>query len=167
MRKAHAPSKPLALTIPIHKPVKNSLLLVKIISQADMDDQRVEGLCYYCNKKYVMDHRCKKRQIYFLEGKDVIEEDETVDADDNDQGDDILEEPLILVHALVGSLSYQTMRICGFIKLRLITILIDLGITHNFLDPSVAKRTRCSIHHTNPLSVAVVDGSKISNMMVC
>lgn len=59
----------------------------------------------------------------------MIKEDESVEMDDNDQGGDIPEELLISVHALADSLSYQTMRLRGFIKQWLITVLIDLGST--------------------------------------
>lgn len=42
-----------------------------------------------------MGHHCKKHQIYLLEGKDKIKQDEVVEVDDNNQGDDISKEPLI------------------------------------------------------------------------
>lgn len=48
-----------------------------------------------------------------------------------------------------------------------ITILIDSGSTHNFLDPVVAKRTGCTIHHISPLMVTVVNGTKIASTGIC
>ena len=57
------------------------------------------------------------------------------------------ENPIVSLLAISGSSSYQTMRVCGNIKKKVITILIYSGSTHNFLDPVVAKRTGCSIQH--------------------
>lgn len=55
------------------------------------------------------------------------------------------------------------MRIKGFIKRIAVNILVDSGSTHNFLDPGVAKRAGVVIQGTNPLTVTVADGSKISS----
>ncbi|KAA8530919.1 hypothetical protein F0562_005622 [Nyssa sinensis] len=80
--------------------------------------------------------------------------------------EDVQEELQISVHALSGSLSYKTMRIKGKVKKNVVTILIDSGSTHNFLDPIMAKRTGASIQFTNPLAVVVVDGTKLKSKVV-
>lgn len=59
------------------------------------------------------------------------------------------------------------MRIRGNIKKKAITILIDSGSTHNFLDPVVAKRTGCTIQSTSPMRVAVADGTKLTSDSIC
>ncbi|KAF8413570.1 hypothetical protein HHK36_001561 [Tetracentron sinense] len=107
-------------------------------------------------------------QLYLLDGDDVGEEIEIMEKGEGTTIEEHpQEEPLISVHALAGSVSYQTMRVRGKIKQRVVTILIDSGSTHNFLDPSVAKQTGCSIQQTNPLWVTVANGSKISSTAMC
>ena len=74
---------------------------------------------------------------------------------------------MALINAIFGSTSHQTMRICGNIKRKVVTILIDLGRTHNFLDLVVAKRTRCSIQTTDPMKVAITDRTRITSDAIC
>lgn len=78
-----------------------------------------------------------------------------------------LTEPIISSHALVGSNSYQAMRVKGYISRKPMIILIDSGSTHNFLNPVVAKRTGCLVEQTNPFSVTVADGSQITSSAIC
>ena len=74
---------------------------------------------------------------------------------------------MVLINAIFGSTSHQTMRIHGNTKKKVITILIDLGSTHNFLDLVVAKRTRRSIQTTNPMKVVVTNGTRITSDATC
>ena len=58
-----------------------------------MQAKRDKRLCYYYNEKYEPMHKCKRRQIYFLEGE---EEEET-----NEESHKIKEEEeklLVSVH---------------------------------------------------------------------
>ena len=74
---------------------------------------------------------------------------------------------MALTNAIFGSTSHQTMRIHGNIKKKVVTIVIELGSTHNFLDLVVAKRTICSIQTTNPMKVAITDRTRITSDAIC
>lgn len=78
------------------------------------------------------------------------------------------EESQIFLLAVFGSSTHQTIRICSIIKKKAITILIDSGSTHNFLDRTVAKKKKnCKIQHVSPMTVSVADGTKIINDDIC
>ena len=81
-----------------------------------MQARREKKLCYYCEEKYEPRHKCKRGQIYLLEGE---EEGET--SGENDKFEEE-EEPLVLVHTIVGATPHQTMRIKGNIKKNAIII---------------------------------------------
>ena len=74
---------------------------------------------------------------------------------------------MVLINAIFGSTSHQTMRIHGNIKKKVVTILIDLRSTHNFFDLVVGKRTRRSIQTTNPMKVVVTNGTRITSDAIC
>ena len=74
---------------------------------------------------------------------------------------------MVSINAIFGSSFHQTIRIRGNIKKKVVTIQIDSGSTHNFLDPVVAEIIRCSIQTTNPMKVAVADGIKITSDAIC
>ena len=59
------------------------------------------------------------------------------------------------------------MRVQGFVKKKKIIILIDTGSTHNFLNQEVVRRTGVETIETNPLTVFVVDGTKLVITTTC
>lgn len=96
-----------------------------------------------------------------------LEEEETEIVEEEDGENGIEEDAVhISVHALSGIPSYRTMRIKGKVKKCPITILIDSGSTHNFLDPAVAKRSGQQPQATSPLAVVVVDGTRLFSSAV-
>ncbi|KAK9225706.1 hypothetical protein WN943_010750 [Citrus x changshan-huyou] len=63
------------------KHISNEQLLpIKRSSQAEMQERQEKKLCYYCDEKYEPGCKCKKRQIFLLEG---------------DEGDDTMEEAAV------------------------------------------------------------------------
>ena len=57
----------------------NNLLVTnsKMRPSSDFDDRRTKGLCFWCDEKFVTDHKCSKKQLYVVEvnAKEVIEEE--------------------------------------------------------------------------------------------
>jgi hypothetical protein len=52
--------------------------------------------------------------------------------------------PEIYIHTISGTPTPNTMRIVGTIQQQIVVILVDSRSTHNFLDPSIVKRTSIS-----------------------
>ena len=77
------------------------------------------------------------------------------------------EEITISHHALTGSMGIQTIKLRGNVKNRDITILVDSGSTHNFLDPETAKFTGVEVEETDVLWVTVGGGDKINSQAKC
>lgn len=46
-------------------------------SPEEMNEKRAKGLCFFCDEKYVIGHKCRNsRQLYILELKDQEENDQ-------------------------------------------------------------------------------------------
>ncbi|KAL5727540.1 hypothetical protein ACHQM5_000724 [Ranunculus cassubicifolius] len=73
----------------------------------------------------------------------------------------------ISLNALVGSTSFQTLQLTGRIKNRNISMLVDSGSTHNFLDAGTAKALGCTVIPTSPHSVTVVGGGTLQCSTCC
>ena len=71
------------------------------------------------------------------------------------------DQPEISLHALVRVTTPQTMQVSGFLKKLSLTILIDFGITHNFIDPQIAKQVDCLVHRCSSFKVMVANGSTL------
>ncbi|XP_071718914.1 uncharacterized protein [Rutidosis leptorrhynchoides] len=86
----------------------------KQLTQKELDEKRIKGLCFYCDKKYMPGHKCP--QLYSLE---ILSEDECVqedDLDDDDCHDEVIEfslVPQVSLNALTGTNAYQNMRVFG------------------------------------------------------
>eukprot|EP00253_Pinus_taeda_P017878 PITA_17878 len=92
-------------------------LKVQKVSPVEMDERRKQRLCYYCDEKYSPGHKCKEPKCFQIDATDYIslekdpplEEPEAVEEDN--QKDNVPDEPVILLHALAGISSPQTLKI--------------------------------------------------------
>jgi hypothetical protein len=102
------------------------------LSTTEMQERRARGLCFNCDKKFVVRHRCKK---YFVMDGVYIAEDEGGEEDPFDAKGLCGEEPIISLHALTGTLNPQTMRVRSALGKLGVIRLMDSGSTHNFFNP--------------------------------
>lgn len=106
-------------------------LKVQKVLPAEMAAIRKQGLCYYYDEKYSPGHKCKEPKFFQIDATDYssseedppLEEHEAVEEDN--QKDNVPDEPVISLHALVGISSPQTLKIRGFIKHHPVVVLID------------------------------------------
>ncbi|KAL5861508.1 hypothetical protein ACOSQ4_002804 [Xanthoceras sorbifolium] len=143
---------------------------IKRLTQAEMKTRRDKGLCYNCDEPYTYGHQCTKKRLYMLMGED--EEEQEIDTEIEEVQEESVpeickEEMSISHHALTGCAGLQTIRLRGKVKHREITILVDSGSTHNFLDPNTAQLTEVEIEETETLWVTVGGGGKISSKAKC
>ena len=73
----------------------------------------------------------------------------------------------ISLHALAGLPSSETFRIYGSMKNSKLTILVDSGSTHNFLQPRIAQFLHLPAQYTHPLQVMVGNGTMLTSDQVC
>jgi hypothetical protein len=70
--------------------------------------------------------------------------------------------PTISLHALVGINTSQTLKIEGYIKKKKVTMLIDYGSTHYFIDCKLAKLLNCFIYPTPEFQVMITHAGTIN-----
>ena len=68
------------------------------------------------------------------------------------------EHPEISLHALAEVTAPQTMQVKGFFKKIPLTILIDSGRTHKFIDPQISKQADSFVHPCSIFQVMVANG---------
>jgi len=137
---------------------------VQKVSPTKMAKRRKQGLCYYCDEKYSLGHKCKEPKFFQINATDYsslkedppLEEHEAVEEDN--QKDNVPDEPVISLHALAGISSPQTLKIRGFIKHHPIVVLIHNGSTHNFIHQKVAKAVHCFVRAISNFQVQIADG---------
>jgi len=153
---------------------KRSNLPIRQISPNQMQERREKGLCYYCDDKYHIGHKCSRPRVYLLEGLEIEEGAVPAEQEQQIQEGEALEAPEeegelleISLHTIVGAPAPKTMRLIGYINTLEVVILIDTGSTHSFLDPDVAKKAKLPAHGGRMLSVKVANGDSVPCQGYC
>ena len=141
----------------------------------EMAFRREKGLCYNCDEKWSSGHRCKGQIQLFIADSSTPEPelDSTSPPEGEITNSGELDPPIesdyphVSLHALSGLSSSDTFRLYGVIKQAHLTVLIDSGSTHNFLQPRVAQFLHLPTQPTHPLRVLVGNGSVLDCSQVC
>ncbi|KAL4310801.1 hypothetical protein GQ457_01G015560 [Hibiscus cannabinus] len=150
-------------------PVKPSPPL-PLPKQTLQEYRRAHNLCFKCGDKFQPGHQCKMKQLNSMEEMEedqagflpeVIHHSEPVLEDQLQEKD-----PEISINALTGNTGHSTLRIQGTIKGRSLSILVDTGSTHSFLNPIWAKEG-LEIIATTPLLIIVANGEKLESNAMC
>ncbi|XP_030949790.1 uncharacterized protein LOC115973672 [Quercus lobata] len=129
------------------------------LTSAQMEERRKQGLCYNCDEKWQMEHKCKGAKLFLLEEISMEVEPRTSGAfQRSGVGKDGIDPAEITLYALVGCPTFKTVRVRGRIKKQEVVSLIDSGSTHNFLDASVLPRLQLQLDTSRVLEVKVADG---------
>jgi hypothetical protein len=147
-----------------------AVVQVQQLTQAQMDDRRKKGLCFNCDAKYSRGHVCIAPKLFVLEAWEGGQEEispEIVQKDE-DPGEFFLEEfPEISLNAIVGSPSPKTMRIIGFLRYHRVTVLIDSGSTHNFVDVELVSLLGLQLVQHKGVKVRVANGQLVPSPGKC
>jgi hypothetical protein len=146
------------------------LVPIQKITQFQMEDRRKKGLCYTCDSKWVRGHVCSVPKLFLIEA--VPEDSNTgsgeLPQEEVDPSDFFFEEFLeISLNAIIGTPSPKTMRLVGIVQFHSLTILIDSGSTHNFLDVKFATSLGFKPLQGDVISVRVANGQKVSSPGSC
>ncbi|KAL4325963.1 hypothetical protein GQ457_11G022560 [Hibiscus cannabinus] len=131
--------------------------------QTLLEYRRANNLCYKCGERFAPGHQYKNRQLNSMEDMEQTETKEgtTDNEEDSYQLDKPMEEELeISINALTGNVGHSTLRLLGTIKGRHLSILVDSGSTHSFINPGWAKEG-VEILSTTPLVITVANGEKL------
>nr|CAD1835788.1 unnamed protein product [Ananas comosus var. bracteatus] len=143
-----------------------SILPIKKLTPVELKERREKGLCFNCNEKFGPGHRCRK--LFLIEGSWTDdEENDVIDKAKSQLLKEKTEMPEISLHAIYGARMPQTMRVRGRIDQQRITILIDSGSTHKFLDDCMAKKLGLYPHHKGKFEVTVANGEKLCSSGRC
>ena len=138
----HEQDRPSLLELPrVSAPVDTrNKIPIKRISPTQMEDRKKKDLCYNCDDKRALGHRCKNATLFLLEGIEMVQdsscEEQLIEIEDGVTIARVQEEEIdveITLYALVGSPIPGTMRVKRRIKTVSLVILVNSGISHNFI----------------------------------
>lgn len=125
------------------------------MSPAQLQERRNKGLCYNCNDKYNSGYCCKK--LFIIE-KCLEEGDRDIVMDEDDQIAEISE---VSHHVISGTRAPETMQVKGSLGHVAVSVLVDAGITHNFVSEKLAKKVGLRPLLSGRFKVVVASGEKL------
>jgi hypothetical protein len=154
---------------PVNPTTPSTPLKIQKLTRDEMAERQLKGLCYNYDEKYFPAHKCKEKNIFMAISEDVPEEDddtpfvpESPEINDiNPPSDPPEVEPIISLNALTSFLAPQTLKLIGYIRHRKVIILVDSGITHNFIHRCIAQETHCYIHVVNNFQIMIANGGSM------
>ena len=148
---------------------------IQTLSQSQIQEKREKGLFFYCDEKYSFGHKCKA-SVHVLITPDVEEggEDDGLweDSDDMQQEDQEMvttgeTTPHISFHAMSGVFLPQTLKFRGVIGKLDVSVLIDGGSTHNFIQSRVVFVLNLPITFDKQFEVMVGNGEILYCERLC
>jgi hypothetical protein len=129
-----------------------------------MVGHQLKGIFYNCDEKCFLRHKCKEQKLFMTIFEDVLEDDVIVPLVDKPSIHNATQEPidpLVSLHFLTSSSSPKTLKLIGYIKHNKVIILVDSGITHNFIHCRIAKETNFYIHVVNNFQIMIANGGSM------
>lgn len=141
------------------------LAKAKGLTPVEIIARRNRNQCFGCEEKWHIGHKCKTQQVYIMDGFMQLsedKEDESSESDTEDGQEALAEHNFnISLQALYGIPSMHTIRLQGFIKSQPVTILVDSGSTHSYLNSKIAKKLNLPITKSKNYEVTVANGEKL------
>ena len=138
---------------------------VKRLSKDEVQERIKKGLCFKCGDKWSKEHKCKTGQVLMIadtsdeENKEAIKEES--EEEENHQASSESEEAELSLHALSGTRTPSTMRLMAWIGKHEVTLLVDSGSSHNFINASIIKKLGLQGVAVEPFEVKVANGEKL------
>jgi hypothetical protein len=123
-----------------------------------MDEIREKGMCFNCDNKYSKGYKFDEKKLFYIDYEEE-ENQELEPPQDPYLGETI---PTIYFHALANIVTPQTLKIQGYIKNKKVTILIDSGSTHNFINYKLAKDLNFFVYPAPEFQLMIADGGTIN-----
>ena len=142
------------------------------LTPKQLEERRLKNQCFWCEEKFIPGHKCKNRHLYLLTVQDddmEIEEETKKDKVMAKEEGEVMSNsnPYLSLHALEGTFNYQTMRLRGSVRKKMLNILIDTGSTHNFISCEMAIKLGCVMETVAELKVSAANGEELKCNAVC
>lgn len=133
---------------------------VKRMSAAEMQLRREKGLCYTCDEKFSLTHKCPNKHYYVLqldETEDIVAEEDSPEV--VEECTELSTEHHLSFNALSGDTATGTIRFTGSLHGHPVQVLLDGGSSDNFIQPRLVKLLKIPAEPTPMYRVLVGNGS--------
>ncbi|KAA0033896.1 retrotransposon protein [Cucumis melo var. makuwa] len=149
---------------------------VKCLSDSEFRARLDKGLCFHCNDKYSLGHRCKGKtnrelMVFITNAEEELENEKEKEEVETEEVEfetlEVKRKTEISLRTILGFTSKGTMKLRGTIKGRKVIILIDSGATHNFIHQGIVQELALSLHGKTKFGVTIGDGTTLEGKGIC
>ena len=137
------------------------------LTEDELQDKREKGICYRCDERFFVGHRCKNRQFQVLLVEDNKDDRtlEEVELESNQPSPN--EEAELSLNYVVGISTPRTMKLRGTIANQEVVVLNDCGASHNFISAELADKLRLPSVGTHSFKVLMGTGLSVKGVGLC
>lgn len=132
------------------------------MTDKELQNKREKGLCFRCDDKWSLGHRCRRRELSVLL---VHGEDEINGTCDEDSGE--IQHSEICLNSVLGITNPKTLIMKGEVQGSEVIVMIDPGATHSFISPYVVHRLGLSLNNTKEFGVSLGNGESVKVQGEC
>ena len=163
------PNKPWGNKDGVSNASKTKPLEAKKLTREEVQDRIKKGLCFKCGDKWAIGHQCKPGQVYMLVDERNEEEDEgsglaqssqefPQEETEANRGEGDAE---LLLNTMVEVQKHTSMRVGARIGACEVTIVVDSGSTHNFINTNLITKLGLESIAIEPFEVRMANGDKL------
>ncbi|TYK21518.1 Ty3/gypsy retrotransposon protein [Cucumis melo var. makuwa] len=149
----------------------------KRLPDAEFQLRKEKGLCFKCNEKYSVDHKCKMREqrelrMFVVKNNNELEIVEETEAESAELRVAEVQPHTtacveLSINSVVGLNDPGTMKVRGSLQGKEVVILIDCGATHNFVSEKLVTSLQLPIKETAHYGVILESGAAIQGKGIC
>jgi hypothetical protein len=138
------------------------------LTPQQLEERKAKGLCFNCDSKYSKGHKCGEKKLFYIDCEEEEEQEQEPSQDEKVEAISSKElTPMISCNALARISTPQTLKIEGYIKKKKVIVLIDSGITHNFIHYKLVKALNFFVYPMLEFQVMIADGGIINCSEKC
>ncbi|KAI0507251.1 hypothetical protein KFK09_013373 [Dendrobium nobile] len=134
----------------------------KRLTDFELKEKRVKGLCYRCDEKFAPGHRCKEKTLHVIVVGDSDED--TAEGATREKLCEVEHPHLDMIEVSLNSMEglpfHPTMKMEGEIEECKVRVLFDSGATHNSLAYRVTEQLGLEVIASKEVEVTICTGQK-------
>ncbi|KAL0545922.1 hypothetical protein IC582_015819 [Cucumis melo] len=136
-------------------------------TDSELQARRDKGLCYRCDEPFSKGHRCKNKELRLCVVADDLEDVEMVDS--AYEGEMVEVSPVVelSLNSVVGLTAPGTFKLKGMVENQEIVIMVDCGVTHNFISLKLVENLKLPMAETTNYGVIMGSGKAVQGRGIC
>lgn len=130
---------------------------IRRLSDKEWQQKREKGLCFRCEEKWHVGHRCRRKELSMLLTQEGEESDKELDEPLGEPSPETNETTLSrkCMSSIMGTSNPKTLKLKGEIKGHVVVVMIDPGAIHNFVSLKIVSELQLPVTSTLGFGVSL------------